>query len=118
MKPVLYMLFSLVLLTSCKSDTSKTPKTVTENELNIVHKIANAHGFENWKNVAEIKFTFRVDRDSIKGNARSWIWQPKKGAVTQITKSKSVSYNRNEIDSSRIGIDRAFINDKFWLLNV
>lgn len=94
-----------LLLIACKQ---KTETKVIETELTIAEKIANAHGFKNWKNVSEIAFTFN-------GN-RSWKWQPKTNDVTFIQDTVEVSYNRAKIDSTVIKIDPAFINDKFWLL--
>ena len=52
----LYAILTLFVITvSCKSEKSETPSEV-EKELTIAEKIAAAHGFENWKNVAEVQF--------------------------------------------------------------
>ena len=82
MKSLYLGLICLLLVSACKSDTSESPLKEDKKELTIAEKIANAHGFENWKNVSEIKFTFQVDRDSIKGKGRSWSWQPKTDNVS------------------------------------
>lgn len=103
------------LAMSCKSDTTETTSNDIK-ELSIAEKIANAHGFEQWNNVSEIKFTFKVDRDTIKGNGRAWTWQPKANKVSLNTGTRTINYNQNAIDSTNQGADRAFINDKFWLL--
>lgn len=116
MKPLYLGLISLLLVSSCKSDQQKTTSNEDKKEFTIAEKIANTHGFENWKNVSEIKFTFQVDRDSVKGNGRSWTWQPKTDIVSMTAGKKTISYKRNEMDSTHIAADRAFINDKFWLL--
>ena len=79
-----------------------------ENKLSIAKNIANAHGFENWKNVSEVAFNFN--------GKRHWIWNPKTNAVTYTKDTITLNYNRSNIDSTVIQIDRAFINDKFWLL--
>jgi hypothetical protein len=105
MKNFIYITLTALLLIACKQ---KTETKVIETELTIAEKIANAHGFKNWKNVSEIAFTFN-------GN-RSWKWQPKTNDVTFIQDTVEVSYNRAKIDSTVIKIDSAFINDKFWLL--
>lgn len=83
--------------------------------LDTKHKIANASGYENWKDVSEISFTFNVNRD---GNHfyRSWIWNPKTGDVQMTSKEDKVSYNRSKMDSINKKTDAAFINDKYWLL--
>jgi hypothetical protein len=109
-------LICLLLVSACKSENSEIPLTELQKEATVARKIANAHGFENWKNVSDVKFTFKVDRDTIKGKGRSWIWKPKKNEVTMMTGETSVNYNRTKMDSTHIGADRGFINDKYWLL--
>jgi len=116
MKSLYLGLICLLLVSACKSEKSEAPITEKTKELTTAEKIAKAHGFENWENVSEIKFTFQVDRDTIKGKGRSWTWQPKKDKVTLKTEEKSVDYLRNKMDSIHIPADRAFINDKYWLL--
>jgi hypothetical protein len=109
-------LICLLLVSECKSENSEIPLTELQKEATVARKIANAHGFENWKNVSDVKFTFKVDRDTIKGKGRSWIWKPKKNEVTMMAGETSVNYNRTKMDSTHIGADRGFINDKYWLL--
>jgi len=111
MKSLYLGLICLLLVSSCKSETSE--KEIIK-ELTIAEKIANAYGFENWKNVEEVKFTFQVNRDSIKGNGRSWTWQPKTGKVNMAAGKKTVNYTRSHKDSINMAADRSFINDKFW----
>ncbi len=105
----------LLLCFSCKKDTKTTTPEIEKTPLSIAEKIANAHGYEHWKNVSELKFTFNVDRDSSHFE-RSFIWQPKTKKVIAINKKDSVTYNRNKVDSLSLRSDQAFINDKFWLL--
>jgi len=104
----------LILLTgiSCKQNQEKKPEIKT---LTIAEKIAQANGFEKWKNVSEIEFTFNVDRDSIHFE-RTWSWKPKTGDVTLISNKDTISYNRNSVDSLSLNADKSFINDKYWLL--
>ncbi len=108
-----FLIITVTLFVSCK----QTSKNITEvKELSVAEKIANAHGYDHWKNVSEIEFTFNVDRDN-SHTERSWIWKPKSNDVSFLTKKDSiVSYNRSQIDSTQIHIDKSFINDKFWLL--
>ncbi len=73
MKSLYLGLICLLLVSTCKSEKSETPITEEVKELTIAEKIANAHGFENWNNVSQVKFTFKVDRDTIKGQGRSWV---------------------------------------------
>lgn len=104
------LLSFFLILTSCKKET-KEEVIEPVLELTTAQKIANANGFEHWKNVSEIEFTFNTSR-----GARSWSWQPKTQNVVLINKGDTISYNRLKIDSLSLQADRAFINDKFWLL--
>lgn len=110
MKPLYAILLLFFFSVSCKSDKNETPKE----ELSIAQKIANAHGFENWKNVTEVQFTFAVDRDTIKGNGRTWTWLPQKDSVHMLAGVQNVKYSRQNTDSIPKNVDRAFINDKYW----
>ena len=105
MKNFLYLSFAMFLFMSCKKEKENIIKT---EPLTVVQQIANAHGFEHWKNVSEIQFTF--------AGRRSWIWKPKSNDITLITSKDTISYNRKNMDSLALKADRAFINDKFWLL--
>ncbi|MHA7843552.1 MAG: hypothetical protein ACX93I_09550 [Winogradskyella sp.] len=117
MKPFYLSFICLLILSSCKSEKKETTIEEEVIELSIAEKIANAHGYENWKDVEKVAFTFKVDRDSIKGNGRRWTWEPKKDRVTySIGRDSIVVIERSKIDSTNISIDKAFINDKFWLL--
>ncbi|MBF8148422.1 hypothetical protein ITJ86_00850 [Winogradskyella sp. F6397] len=119
MKSIYLSLICLLLVSNCKSDQQKTSKENHKEEfkeLSIAEKIANAHGFEQWQNVSEVKFTFQVNRDSVQGKGRSWTWNPKENKVKMSTSETPIAYVRHKIDSSYISTDKAFINDKFWLL--
>jgi hypothetical protein len=109
MKQFIYITLILVIGLSCKQKQSdKTDIEPIENKPSTAQKIANAHGFEHWKNVSEIAFTF--------AEKRNWIWKPKTNDVTLITEKDTINYNRKALDSIALKADRAFVNDKFWLL--
>lgn len=110
MKNLLFIVTLLLLIVSCKEE-----KKVETKELTIAEKIANAHGFENWKNVSQINFTFNVDRDSSHFE-RSWTWKPKTDDVILISGKDTISFNRKSVDSTSLNADKGFINDKYWLL--
>ena len=114
MKNFSFIICITLLLSACKTEKKETvPKT--EVILTTAEKIANAHGFENWKNVSQINFTFNVDRDSSHFE-RSWTWKPKTDEVTLISETDTISYNRKFIDSTSLNVDKGFINDKYWIL--
>ncbi|AXP79876.1 hypothetical protein CJ739_780 [Mariniflexile rhizosphaerae] len=112
MKKSIILLIILITSVSCKH---KQETKVAEKEVSISEKIAKANGFENWKNVAQINFTFNVDKDTTHFE-RSWSWKPKTGDVTLISGKDTISYNRKSVDSISLKADKSFINDKFWLL--
>lgn len=112
MKKLGYIIFIGLLFIGCKQQPeTEQPKK----EISVAEKIANAHGFENWKNVSEINFTFNVDKDSSHFE-RTWIWKPKTNQITSIIKNDTINYSRNKIDSTLTKTDSGFINDKYWLL--
>ncbi|WP_245617570.1 hypothetical protein [Siansivirga zeaxanthinifaciens] len=94
-----------------KKETNKTGEKTPP----ISEQIAKAHGFEHWKDVSQLHFTFNVDKDSTHFE-RSWIWKPKTGDITLISGNDTISYNSNSLDSLSLKADKGFINDKFWLL--
>lgn len=105
-------IITFLLFIGCK--TEKESKTV-EKELSILEKVAYAHGYEKWKDLDEIQFSFNVDRDSSHFE-RNWTWKLKTNEVILKTASDTIKYNRASIDSTTTGADRGFINDKYWLL--
>lgn len=115
MKKHFLLFVSLILLAiSCKTD-KKQKEERPEKELTVLEKVANAHGYDNWKDISTIKFTFNVDRDSSHFE-RSWLWKPKSNDVVLMTRKDTVNYNRKVMDTVIIKTDGGFINDKFWLL--
>lgn len=112
----LFWLFFLVLV-SCKQESKKETQTKEQTalELTILEKIAEAHGYNNWKKIEKISFTFNVDRS---GNhyQRSWRWNTKTNDVTYMTTSDTLNYNRNSMDSLSQKTNGGFINDRYWLL--
>ena len=111
----IYGLILLIFLTiSCKMEKKEEVHSEVK-ELTILEKVANAHGFENWKTISHIKYTFNVDRDSSHFE-RTWLWEPKTNNVVLTTREDTVRYNRMSIDSTIMKTDGGFINDKFWLL--
>ena len=111
MKSLSFLLSLLVILfTSCKHETKKETVEPAQ-ELTTAQKIANAYGFEHWKDVTQLKFTFNTSR-----GARSWTWEPKTQNVILVNKGDTIAYNKAKIDSTSLEADHAFINDKYWLL--
>jgi hypothetical protein len=101
----LILIFFVSVCFSCKQKQETQPEI---KQLSIAKKIANAHGFENWKNVSQIDFTFN--------GQRNWSWKPKTNNVTLITETDTLTYNRKNVDSLSTKVNGGFVNDKFWLL--
>jgi len=110
MKKVL-ILSLFIIFSSCKQNEEKKE---SEQKLTIAQKIANAHGFEHWDKVKTIEFTFggKIEEPN---SGRTWFWNPKTSDVKIDSNGKTVKYNRNNMDSTSLKTDRAFINDKFWV---
>ena len=115
MKKLLFISATLAItLLSCKTE-KKQESVEPEKELNILEKVAHAHGYDNWKDVSSLKFTFNVDRDSSHFE-RTWLWKPKSNDVVLMTREDTISYNRKAVDTVIAKTDGGFVNDKFWLL--
>lgn len=115
-KLILLSILVSSVFTGCKTDQKKTKVVVAEDkELTVLEKIANANGFENWKDVERIKFTFNVDRED-EHFERTWLWETGSNDVTMMTRQDTISYNRKSVDSTMTATDGGFVNDKFWLL--
>jgi len=116
MKSFYLALIGLLFVSNCKSDKEEKTTVIATKEISLAKKIANAHGFENWKDVSEVKFTFQVDKDTIKGKGRTWTWFPKEDKVLLKDNDTTYNYIRSQVDRTTIAADKSFINDKFWLL--
>ena len=109
----IFFLLALVIV-ACKTD-KKEEKTKILTAQEVAQKIADAHGYANWKNVKEIRFTFNVDRDSTHFE-RSWVWQTNDNRVSYISGTDSLTYDRKAMDSVAYKTNAGFINDRYWLL--
>lgn len=114
MKKFLFPIAVVLLLLACKSEKNKVEEK-DEETLSIPHKIAMAHGFENWKEVSEIGFTFNVDRDT-SHLERSWRWKVATAEVISISKKDTIRYYRTAVDSTSLTADAGFTNDRYWIL--
>ncbi|WP_437399428.1 hypothetical protein [Flagellimonas lutimaris] len=113
----LVALFALLFFAACKTEPKKSKETAEtiEPEKTVPELIAEAHGFDHWKNVNEITFTFNVDRDSMHFE-RSWDWKPKSNMVTAISGTDTLTYNRADMDSTALKTNGGFTNDRYWLM--
>ena len=110
-------LFAFLLIFSCKTDSKKPEATSrpSETEKTVPELIAEAHGFDNWKDVKKITFTFNVDRDSMHFE-RSWHWETKTNTITSISGADTLTYDRANMDSIALKTNGGFINDRYWLM--
>ena len=124
MKIICTAILVMVALAGCNNNQKSIQEASAEksfmnsdslSNLTNVQRIANANGYEAWKDVSEISFTFNVDRG---GNhfERSWTWNPKTSDIKMVSQKDTVRYNRTNMDSLSMKTDAAFINDKYWLL--
>ncbi len=114
MKNLITLLFLVIIISSCKTETNKETKEV-EKELSILEKIAFAHGYENWKNINEVQFSFNVDRDTTHFE-RNWTWRPKTNDVILKSNQDTIQYNRVNLDSITTKTNGGFVNDKYWFI--
>lgn len=105
----------LFLATAVFITTSSFIASNSMQEETILQKVADANGFQNWKNVEEIKFTFNVDRDTTHFE-RDWTWKPKTNDITATSAEGTITYNWADMDSTAYKTNGGFINDKYWLL--
>ena len=113
------LLVITLLLVSCNNSTKEKRALIPEPDANPVltsaQTIAIKNGLDKWDHVNQLDFTFNVDRGE-NHYERSWSWQPKNNNVTMMTPTDTITYNRTQMDSTHLGADQAFINDKYWLL--
>ncbi|WP_445382787.1 hypothetical protein [Robiginitalea sp. IMCC43444] len=115
---ILQLFLCLLAVVACKDnpkETEQPPVAEPHMEQPILEKLAEAHGYEKWKDISEIRFTFNVDRGD-QHSERSWIWNVKDNRVSLMMNGDTLSYLRSEVDSTLMGADARFINDKYWLL--
>lgn len=116
MKTIILACSLLIVAASCQDKAnSESEQDAPVKELSTAEKIANAHGYESWDQVDKLAFTFNVDRGEYHSE-RSWVWEPKTGAVTMMTSQDTINYNHTKVDSTVMSADAGFINDKYWLL--
>lgn len=109
-----FLLLLMIVATSSFIIPINFDKEISQEDT-ILAKIANANGVQNWKEVAEIKFTFNVDRDTSHFE-RTWTWKPKTNDIIAKSAEGTMSYNWASMDSTANKTNAGFINDKFWLL--
>lgn len=120
MRTTIICLLLISGLMACKEQKATQPSETAEATAPPAQKdrltlLAERHGFDHWKGVEEIRFTFNVDRGE-NHFERSWRWKPAEGEVTRISGTDTVTYARAAVDSALTEVDAAFINDKYWLL--
>lgn len=117
-------ILALIFLVACRSDPKKTEEsqdgdapagTSAAAEKSIPLQLADANGFQHWKDVKELRFTFNADRGGLHFE-RSWIWEPKEGRVTAISGADTLAYFKGTMDSTASKRNSGFINDRYWLL--
>jgi hypothetical protein len=73
-------------------------------------------GFDHLSEIAELRFTFNVERDGVLKASRSWTWRPAEGTVSRGAGADALTFKFGapKTDDERKA-DAQFINDSFWL---
>ncbi|EON76167.1 hypothetical protein ADIS_3295 [Lunatimonas lonarensis] len=90
--------------------------TPPADEKSLPLQVADAYGFQNLENIAEISYTWNVRRDSVTVVSRDWRWNRVKGEVHYAGPDTTVTYLLAEKTPELDAIDQRFINDKYWLM--
>lgn len=114
MKKCIVLTICLIGFLGCKENKKEETKD-QRTDLSILEKVAHAHGFDSFKNLEEIQFTFNVERDTSHFE-RSWAWSTNTNRVKAMGNGDEVVYARKNVDSTTAKVDAGFINDKYWLL--
>lgn len=118
MKKLLLLAFLPLLFVSCNNE-KKSGETSSENQENLeIHQeIAKAHGFDNFDDVEEVKFTFNVKvQDSLR-TSRSWHWKTQTDEIRLTEGDISRTYIKDDdLTEEEREMDQKFINDSYWFL--
>ncbi len=119
MKKSLFLVFCSVLFLNCKNDTSE--QSVSQPEASskdaTASDIAAAHGFDDFRDVKQLNFTFNVMVNDTLRSSRSWKWFPQEKRAELTENEQTSSYtNDGELDEEEKAIDQKLINDTYWLL--
>lgn len=102
------LLSGFFALLSCNQSSS-------ENEIG--HQIAVANGFDNFKKIQMLEFSFNVQRDTAKASSRHWQWFPEINEVVFITDSNTTRFKRSDTTTQELKkLNARFTNDEYWLL--
>lgn len=101
-----------------RSETAATEGQHIENIDQLLNiDVANAHGFEEFEQVKQIKFTFNVKVNDTLRTSRAWKWFPQEDRVELTENEETLIYdNDGDFTDVEQAADRKFINDTYWLL--
>lgn len=120
MKQLLPLLICFVLFSGCRDQTENTTEvqdTVLPENEPITVQIAKANGFEEFKEVKQINFTFNVKSNDTLRTSRAWKWYPQDNRVELAEKEDTIEYeNDGDFNEAELAADRKFINDTYWLI--
>lgn len=107
------LLLSILFIISCKNE----KRSGISSEETRAQEIARAHGFENFEDVNEIKFTFNVKVGDSVRTSRSWHWKTSTDEIRLTEGDISRTYIKDDsIADDEKELDQKFINDSYWLL--
>ena len=80
-------------------------------------QLAERYGIDNWPDIEQIDFTFRVVLPDGKVIERPWSWRPHDSAVTaNFGMPEAKTFFTDAIDDLNRDDHARFINDSYWLL--
>lgn len=125
MKKFYFLTLLTLLIIGCKNDAKDesanqdqaATSAASSADESITKQIAMANGYENFKDVKQLNFTFNVKVNDTVRSQRAWKWYPQEERVELIEKEQTSTYvNDGDLTDEEKAIDQKFINDSYWLL--
>ncbi|HEY9185917.1 MAG TPA: hypothetical protein VIM94_11380 [Salegentibacter sp.] len=111
------LLLSILFIIGCKNENKEATSSEEKQVETLAQKIAWAHGFDNFEDVEEIKFTFNVRVGDSVRTSRSWHWKTNSDEIRLTEGDISRTYIKDSsIADDEKELDQKFINDSYWLL--
>ncbi len=120
MKKILFLFVCFIIISGCRDQAGNNANVNDQDKqetepINV--QVANANGFEEFKDVKQINFTFNVKANDTIRTSRAWKWYPQDNKVELTEKGETIMYdNDGDFNENEVAADRKFINDTYWFL--